>query len=364
MLTLAFSGSYNDTFSAPYSSYDGDIFYVGDDSGNLHKFTGVFDGTPAEATSPWPVNLGGNKLAPPVYDESSGNIIVGDLGGTLHSVTAATGAIHGTTLIGNAIIDAALVDSSSGTLYAFVNSSSVATCWPNYNVVYEFTTGFTALGSPGCVPVSFGASNTGYYLYAGTFDNVYYASTDPPSGNIYVVGDTGTAGGGALFRIPILNNAMTGNSWPIVRNLSNTVHPWPSPVTEFCNHGASACASNGTQTTAGTDYIFFSVNRANEGGCATAAGNGCVLTYNVTTPALTGVISGNGLNVVTPGTNGCWATGGIVVDNGSALAGASQVYFIGLGTNAAGGAAGQTSSNCTAGASTTVGATQASQSSP
>jgi len=27
--------------------------YVGDDSGNVHKFTGTFSGTPAEAGAPW-----------------------------------------------------------------------------------------------------------------------------------------------------------------------------------------------------------------------------------------------------------------------------------------------------------------------
>jgi len=80
--------------------------------------------------------------------------------------------------------------------------------------------------------------------------------------------------------------------------------------------------------------------------------------------------SGTGLNVTTPGTNGCWATGGIVVDNSSTSAGASQIYFVGLGVNAAG-AAGGASGGATGGTvcsgttpSTTILATQASQSNP
>jgi hypothetical protein len=77
-------------------------------------------------------------------------------------------------------------------------------------------------------------------------------------------------------------------------------------------------------------------------------------------------LSGSGLNVTTPAGNGCWATGGIVIDNGSVMAGASQTYFVGLGTNTAGGPTGttQTSAGCQAGTASTISATQASQLSP
>ena len=52
-----------------------------------------------------------------------------------------------------------------------------------------------------------------------------------------------------------------------------------------------------------------------------------------------------------------------MVDNGLTATGASQLYFIGLGGNDAGGPKGtaQTSTNCTAGTPGTIGATQASQ---
>ena len=42
-VTLAFSGNHNDTFSAPYYDYSSDTAFVGDDNGNLHKFTGLFE---------------------------------------------------------------------------------------------------------------------------------------------------------------------------------------------------------------------------------------------------------------------------------------------------------------------------------
>ena len=71
MYTITFSGTNDDTLSSPFYDYASDTLYVGDDNGNLHQFTGVFNGTPAEnTTSPWPVNLGTNKLSSPVYDRT------------------------------------------------------------------------------------------------------------------------------------------------------------------------------------------------------------------------------------------------------------------------------------------------------
>ena len=368
MLTLAFSGTHNDTFSAPFYYYNGDTVFVGDDSGYLHEFTGVFLGTPAETVSaPWPVRLSTtSKLSSPVYDNSTGYVIVGDYGGILHSVTASTGAIHGTTVsVGDVIADGLLVDSSAGRLYAFVTTSSYADSGDN--AVYQLPTNFTSITAPSAAVVApIGTGGALYYLYAGTFDNVYYSSSTA-TGNLYAVGNTGVTTGATLYRIPIASSVM-GTPVAAVTGLSVNAagaYPWPSPLIEFCNNGASACTTDGTKTTAGTDYVFFSVNRGTPSGCTnTGAGWGCVLSYNVTTTTVTQ--SNTGLNVTTPGGNGCWATGGIVIDNSSALAGASQTYFLGLGSNAAGGPTGttQTSTNCNAGTASTSSATQASQSNP
>lgn len=372
MLTLPFSGTNRtDTFSSPYYDYVGDAVYVGDDSGYLHKFTGVFKGTPAEVTTTWPVNLG-KQLSSPVLDPITGNVFVGDFGGILHSVTAATGAIYGTTAsVGDVIADAPLVDSSAGTVYAFVTTCTNAACTGNPNAVFELPTNFTSLAAPSpAVFQPFGKGGKGYYLFAGTFDNVYYSSSTY-TGNMYVVGNTGTAGGGTLYRIPIANST-PGTPVAAVTGINSTLRPFPSPVTEFCNNGANPCTASTTQTTAGTDYVFFSVNRGAVSGCTNAAGNGCILAYDVTNNAAGNAVpalAGTGLNVTTPGANGCWATGGIVIDNSvpaGTLAGTSQVYFIGLGSNAAGGPTlgTQASSNCTAGTAGTIAATQAQQSNP
>jgi hypothetical protein len=86
------------------------------------------------------------------------------------------------------------------------------------------------------------------------------------------------------------------------------------------------------------------------------------LSYNVNNPASVSE-AGTGLAVTTPGTNGCWATGGIVIDNSDQnTTGAQQIYSVNLNGAAAGGAS-VTSSSCTTG-NATLNATQASQSSP
>jgi hypothetical protein len=443
MYTLAFANTADDTFSAPFDSYGDDTIYVGDDSGNLHQFTGVFNGSPAESGSPWPVHLGANKLSSPVYDTEDGfqggYIFVGDRGGVFYSVGSGyggttAGQIHGNTgSLGDAIADAPLVDSSEGTEFVFVTTNGSYSEGGD-NAVWEFVSSFTILGTPGVVPV--GTGGTGYYLYAGDFDNVYYESGNPAYGHLYVAGNTGTTGGGTLYQVEIAYSSLTGTVTAVATGLNSTEHPWPSPVTEFCNNGTSGCAitqqrnvtgkvsttspeitlSSGTftsedvgavvtgtdipfgdtissvlssttanlstaptasvssetlaiqggQTTSGTDYVFFSVNRSSRSGCTNAAGDGCILSYNVTNPTAV-ALSGSGLNVTTPGTNGCWATGGLIIDNSdTTTTGASQIYFVNLNGNAAGGPTGttQTSSNCTAGTGNAILATQASQSSP
>ena len=365
----------NDTLSAPFYDYFRDELYVGDDAGNLHRFTGAFHGNPAELTTSWPVHLGANKVSSPVYDSElgfqAGYVFVGDMGGGFYSVGSGyagttSGTIYGNTgSLGDAIADAPLVDCPQGVEYVFVTTNG-SYSETGYNAVWEFVSIFTVLvppgssSSPGVVPV--GVGGAGYYLYAGAFDNVYFQSSPPSyaaTGNLYVAGNTATAGGGTLYRVPISLSSLTGQVYAVATGLNATEHPFPSPVTEFCN---GACASNGTQTTSGTDYVFFSVNRGAAKGCTNAAGNGCILSYNIDNPSAVSQ-SGSGLNVKTPGTNGCWATGGIVIDNLSATAGASQIYFVDMNGATAGGPTGPTSANCTA-AGAGINAVQAAQASP
>jgi hypothetical protein len=376
----AFSLSANDTFSAPFYDYNGDAIYVGDDSGKLHKITGVFNGTTIAEASAFPVTLtSGNKVSSPVYDATYGYVEVGDFAGYFYFVTASSGAVQKTGSFGDVIADAPLVDGSDMITMAFVTTGG-SSYGNGTNSVVEFDTGYGVPTGPSGY-VSVGTGGAGYYLYAGAFDNVYYQTTTRnvtgAGGNLYVLGNTGATTGATLYQVTMTGNSSNTQAWISGTNTAVTgisfsgtgaTRPFPSPVTEFCN---GACGLNAGQTataSGSTDYLFFSVNRGNKTSCTTTAGNGCILSYNISTPTPTTSITqaGSGLNVTTPGTNGCWATGGLVIDNSSTTTGASQIYFVNLDGNAAGGPTGTTptSSNCTAGTGQIINATQASQASP
>jgi hypothetical protein len=363
MFTIAFNGSHNDTYSTPFDDYGDDAIYVGDDSGYLHLFTGVFQGTPAEvytnsggcgSTCSWPVLLNSsNKVSSPVYAVTGGGdlVFVGDFGGYFYFVTGGVsgGAKTTTPQYGDVFADAPLVDAVHNLAYAFVTTGNSNTD-TGYNIIaqFSFCCGVPSVDS-GFLTLGTGA--TGHYLYAGAFDDMYFNNASAYAyGNIYVVGGTGAAGGGELYRIPVQENGM-GTVTSVASVNSSSGYPWPSPVTELC------CNAN-----TGADLIFFSVNYPASGlGCTSGSGDGCILAYDVSNPSSI-TQAGSGLTVTTPGTNGCYATGGVIVDNVSDLTGASQIYFVGLnGANAAGVPTG--SSGCTSGTAVTL-ATQASQASP
>ncbi len=383
MTVVPFANGHNDTYSAPFYDYtaENDKLFVGDNSGYLHEFTGVFFGTPAEAGSGWPLSLGSAAIASPVYDAGDGVVVVGDMAGSLHFVTASNATVQGTAPgVGDAIVDAPLVDGVFGTAFAFVNKGG-SYSETNYNAIYQYPMSWNinavkdGQGHPGVVALwttNVVAPNglTGHYLYSGTFDNVYFSTN---SGSLYVVGNTGATTptgtgypyGATLYRVGVSNGALTGAVAAVVNDLTadaTDAYPWPSPLSEFCN---GTCAVSGGITTGGTDYVFFSVNQgnnANYSGCTAGAGNGCIFSFNVNNPAAVTVAGEQ--NYTNVGTDGCWPTSGIVVDNDATTAGASQIYFISLDGATAGGASGATSSACTTGTATTIDGIQASQSAP
>ncbi|MGC1489882.1 MAG: hypothetical protein WA798_00825, partial [Candidatus Acidiferrum sp.] len=134
MTTINFSGGVADTDSnsSPFYDYDpgDDTLYVGDDNGTLHKFIGVFSGTPGEFTSTganvWPaiLNAGGatGVLTSPVYDDSVGAIFVADAAAILHRVDrtigSGAGGIVSTAVLGTSGITVSpTVDPSIGNVY-------------------------------------------------------------------------------------------------------------------------------------------------------------------------------------------------------------------------------------------------------
>jgi hypothetical protein len=315
MANFTFNGIANDTNSSPYYDFVGDNLYVGDNAGNLHKFSGVFHGaTPAEVLTNWPTNISNDIINSPVYDSVSGDVFdteqntVGGNGTVLRVSGGVTpGTAVATTRIahGEGLIDTVLVDSSAARIYAFSPDDTIG---GTFSSVYQFTTTY-ASGNAGTVSHVGTGTGGAVPIFSGTFDNIYFTSANSatPSGNLYVCGNAG--GNATLYRVPIALNVMNGTSSAMATALS-TANVSCSPVTEFL------------PSTASTDLLFLSVTAS--GNTAAAIGcpaTGCAVSFNVfagTTPTAT---------VSHVGAAG--GTSGIVIDNNitSSPSGGSQVYF-------------------------------------
>jgi hypothetical protein len=364
-LDLPFSGTTaNVTRSAPYYDTFNDQLYVGDDQGVLHKFTGVFRGTPGEVTTGgWPITVNsGTVLTGAVNDANTNNVFVGDSSGTL-SYVLDTGSITGTcsssgsssppclgsptvTLTTGPIADGPLVDPSAGTVFAF---SGVVSKNP---VAYEVLQSNESLSTSSHITFS-GSTASGGRTYTsnariGAFDNTYYTSTSPYSGYLYVCApDNATTGstyynGASLYRIGfnssgVMNTSTSDGPLPMVSAspADGTTADECSPLTEFYN---------GT-----TDYLFLGVAiNGSLTGCAGSATVGCLYNFNINSFPSNSVaglaVTGN--------------TSGIVIDNNvTTPVTGSQIYFTNLASQTCNGntKTGNAAGGC---------ATQASQSSP
>ncbi len=354
MTVTTISGSVGDAYSSPFYDYrSDDAMYVGDNDGHLYKITGVFNGTIAPAVTQLTLTGSTYDVGSPVYDPTSGCVFVGDSEGYLYSVASGAGGTvcsggtfadygHSRNLGNGAanegIFDAPLVDSTSENVYAFVTgSAAIGNCVAGDNCVVQFGAGTISSGSTTAAPTHTAAIGTGgasYNLYDGIFDNVYFSSS-APSGNLYAIGNTGVTTGGILYQIPITAgalgtplNALGGSNvltvsgaYPVAVSSHRVLRQWYERVHR----------QRDGRPRAGTDYLFFSVNQGTGTGtgCKPTAGNGCIRSYNISTP---GSVTLSGFeNYATPGTNGCWATGGIVIDNAATnLTGAPQIYFVAL----------------------------------
>jgi len=329
MTTLTFSGSPSDTYSSQYVDYRTGTAYVGDDVGNLHKFTNIFTaGTPAEAGSPWPVAVNANaSLNSPVYDGISTNVFVGDYlfsssspcepsstnsnspCGYLYSVNSSGAVTRSAQLDYNmGILDTPIVDSNAGRVYVFAGddgSTNCASLTTPCAAVYQFPVGFSG-GASGTEA----AVGPGYeFMLSGTFDNAYFTSPTQ-TGHLYVVGNTGPANN-TLYQVSISGNVMSASTTAgpqVSSNYSNGLYSAGLQVTEFFAGGAN-------------DYIFLSVLAWGfPSACAPISlANGCVMGYNVNSGTITGSTA------VTGATAEAGGTSGIVVD--SIAAGAQNIYF-------------------------------------
>ena len=333
MTSIKFDNGPADTNSSPYYNYLGDSLYVGDNSGNLHEFIHIFNGTnsnpPAEELTGWPVTVStqtAKTLTSPVYDSASGNIFVADSGGFLYSYPPGGSVVHTSQLAvtgSTGIVDAPLVDSATSTVYVWVgddgntvtnhNCDNATGC----NGVFRFSTSLGSTSGTGlcsstngtswtsgtvCGSESvFGVGTTSTTLYDGSFDNTYYGGTGN-TGNLWSCGATATPAP------KLVASPMSTFSTTTISIAANIVNPLASgaatgsPVTEIYN---------GT-----TDYIFLSMTaNGDQTGCTGA----CVYSYTIAASGTSATLSA--------GLAAAGGTSGIIIDNISATAGASQIYF-------------------------------------
>jgi hypothetical protein len=332
--TLTFSGSPSDTYSSPFIVYgqggNPSSAYVGDDVGNLHKFTNIFaSGTnaPAEAASPWPVVVNSNaSLGTPIYDSVSTNLFVGDYRfsssspcepsatnannpcGYLYSVNTSGTVTRSAQLDFNmGIMDGPIVDSSASEVYVFAGDDGSTNCAGTTPcaAVYQFPVNFNAGASGTKATVGLGYE----FMLSGTFDNAYFTSSTH-SGHLYVVGNTGPANN-TLYQVSITSNVMSTSSTAGPEVSSNYINGYYSAglqVSEFYAGGTN-------------DYIFLSVlSYGFPSGCAPASlANGCIIGYNVNSGTISASTAATGATAEAGGTSG------IVVDSGTA--GAQNIYF-------------------------------------
>jgi hypothetical protein len=380
---ITLSGSPNDTSSAPFYIYSSaDTLYVGDNSGKVHQFTGVFQGTPAEVTANgWPATVSTETspaLNSPIYDSVSGNIFVGDSGGYLHQFAASTpGTVNTSNRLENntvGVFDPPIVDSTSEEVYAFVGYSGDTSAPANSSYMNKFAAASSIAASWG-TGLDFengGSTNPSTSIMrAGTFDDQYYASSEA-SGNLYVCEN------GVLYQVPMpaFSAANTYNTAVSTVGVAATC----SPVTEFLGVTAQTTLSAAITTTTGTsvsitsatgitagnyiqvdseimditaisgttltvtrgqlgttaathnngetvqeikDWLFLSVeakgNAKNSGGTTLCTG-ACLYNYSVLDAGTTGT--------GTAGLTAAGGTSGIIVDNQSTTeAGAEQIYY-------------------------------------
>jgi len=323
LLNLTFANSADDTFSAPFVNYDTDALYVGDKLGILHKFTGVFEGTPAEVTTGgWPIMVhGGAILNSPIYELHSNNLYVTDRNGILSFVREADSSV-GACSIGSPpclgavtidatsghgpIDDAPIVDTTNETVFVFVGTDSTG----NTSSVIQVT---TAMDSE--VSATVGPSFATIPVYSGDFDNNYFTGADPSTGFLYVCGNQGGSGpsfpqSDAIYRIGF-NSSGTMNS----TNDGHVLAITSSVDTGFGN--TPTTCSPGTENDNGTtDLIFFSVH---SGGTATnCADHGCVMSFDITSSFPAAAANSAQENS---------GTSGIIIDNISSAGQASSFYF-------------------------------------
>ena len=331
-------GSSSDTLSSPFVDYANDFAYIGNDTGTLFRVTHVFCTNPdcTNGGSPAP-SLDGNwgsggglatacsgQLTGPVVDGGTGNIFVGCSDGKLYGFTPAGASIPGSPLIvgtgsgTGGIVDPPMVDAVNGFAYVVSGNSAGGT-----EVLVQ--AGTTSFSSPTPVTATLGPASA-FNLHAPAFNAAYFSSGFSSVANVQ--GTTGgTTSPGTISNWQILEWADSGvagfpvtlygvgfnSSHVMTSGAAGNFLELPStsvelsPVTEFMNGS--------------TDQVFVS-------GLLNAPPN--LIEYNLTDfanlfPNVLMPVKGSSAVGASIGEGS--GTTGMVVDNVSASAQASSIYF-------------------------------------
>jgi hypothetical protein len=256
----------DDVTSSVFYDYSGDVAWVGDSAGLLHKFHPFFLGTPAEIrASPWPKQVTGTALSSPVFEQVSNSVFTGDGGGFVERTDATTGVVtkSGQVDFGTGLFSGPIVDQTSGNVYVFSsNDGTLSDCAGNScSAVFQFSTSFVA-SDPGSESQVGASTGTPHPLYEGGFDSAYFSSSNA-TGSLYVCGNTGL--NPVLFRVPITGGVMAAAGTAIALS-ANSSTAGCSPVTDVPNPNSPG----------GSEERLF-VSPQNNGRPTACGGSGCLV---------------------------------------------------------------------------------------
>jgi hypothetical protein len=306
MTSLTFSTTENSTTSSPWIDYGLDIVYVGADKGKVYKITGVFNGTPTLAGSPWPVAVGALDLTSPVLDSGLGVLMVGSANGNLYQIDLNSPSLAFTTLpvgagTSHGILAAPIVDVTNGT--TFVVSANDGTS----AVLEEVDTAPMTLLSK--ARIGWGsASGTTVNLYEPAFSNDYFAN---PSNGVVSLCGTGPSDTYPWQYVFGFTGATMSTSpyigFPL--QLSSSTASQCTGWTEFFNPNVGT----------GTDFFFFGLTQ-NCNGTTGGLADGCVVAISTNGGTASGPYTQTGTTTAT--VDG--GPSGIVVDNYACTAPTTQ----------------------------------------
>jgi hypothetical protein len=270
----------DDTTSSVFYDYASDTGWIGGAGGWLHEVTGMFYGAPAEVNNgSLPAQLNstpGVFLSSPVYDHVTDRVFVGDSAGFLYRLEPDDGIFVTSPQVdfGTGLVEAPLVDSFDGLVYVFSSSDGTTNCTGGAAcaAVFQFVSRFDPPANPPAEvivgnSVVNGSGKTPNPMYLGAFDYIYIRSEGPPTGNLYVCGNTGA--NPILYQIPVTNGTVPAAGNAIALLAPGTSKAACSPVSDVRNPSAPG----------GTHEFVFVSAQLNGRPAACNDTTGCVMNF-------------------------------------------------------------------------------------